>query len=262
MNLLMALLVVFGADMYDATFDTANQACRAGDFPAAIAQYEQLVSAHVENPVLFYNLGNAYHGAGNVGKAVAMYERTLQLDPKMDAARQNLDTVLKATRRNLARPLPGDIEQALFFWAEGLSFKTVLYMGIAGWTLFWALLALRALRPVRFLRIAAVVVGLAAALSLGAGWVKAHPLALAVAAQAEVPVFFGKNPDEPPRFLLYEGDRVRVERTEAGWVLVSTAGGDRGWVQDDRMAFVDGAPAGNRSAQGSASKEVPGAGKP
>ena len=261
MNLLLALLLTLGADMYDATFAGANQAFRSGDFPAAIAQYEQLVSAHVENPVLFYNLGNAYHGAGSVGKAVAMYERALQLDPKMDAARQNLDTVLKGTRRNLPRPLPGDVEQALFFWAEGLSFNTVLYLGIAGWTLFWALLALRALRPVRFLRVAAVLVGIAATLSLGAGWAKAHPLALAVAAQTEVPVFFGKNPDEPPRFLLYEGDRVRVERMETGWVLVSTAGGDRGWVQDDRMAFVDHAPTGNAPPQDTASKETPGSGK-
>ncbi len=244
MNFLLALFLALGADMYDATFDGANQAYRSGDFAAAITQYEQLVTAHVENPVLFYNLGNAYHAAGSVGKSVAMYERALQLDPKMDAAKQNLDTILKTTRRNLARPLPGDVEQALFFWAENLSFKAVLYLGIAGWTLFWALFALRALRSVRFLRLAAVLVGLAAALSLGAAWAKAHPLALAVAAQAEVPVFFGKNPDEPPRFLLYEGDRVRVERTESGWALVSTAGGDRGWVQDDRMAFVDRAPSG------------------
>ena len=261
MNLLLALALTLGADMYDATFTGANQDYRSEKYPAAIAEYEQLVSAHVDNPVLYYNLGNAYHAAGSIGKAVAMYERALQLDPKMEAARQNLDTVLKSTRRNLARPLPGDVEQALFFWAEGLSFRTVLYLGIAGWMLFWGLLALRALRPVRFIRLVAVLVGIAAALSLGAGWAKSHPLALAVAAQAEVPVFFGKNPDEPPRFLLYEGDRVRVERTEAGWVLVSTAGGDRGWVQEDRMAFVDHTPAGNATVQETAPKATPGTGK-
>jgi tetratricopeptide (TPR) repeat protein len=238
MNLLLALFLTMGADMYDATFNGANQAYHSDDFPAAIAQYEQLVSARVENAVLFYNLGNAYHASGNVGKAVAVYEKALQIDPKMEAAAHNLETVLKETRRNLARPLPGDVEQALFFWAEGLSFQKVLYLGLACWLLLWAILALRAWRPVRFARTAAVLVGVAAVLSLGAAWTKSHPLELAVAAQAEVPVFFGKNPDEPPRFLLYEGDRVRVERTDSEWVLVSTAGGERGWVQEDRMAFV------------------------
>ncbi len=238
MSLLLALVLTLGADMYDTTFESANQAYRNADFTAAIAQYEQLVSAGVQDPVLCYNLGNAYHGAGNAGKAVAMYERALQLDPKMDAARQNLETLLKGTRRNLARPLPGDVEQALFFWAENLSLRAVLCMGIAFWMLFWALLAVRAWRPVRFLRAGAVVAALVALVALGAAWSKFNPLQLAVAAQAEVPVFFGKNPDEPPRFVLYEGDRVRVDRTEAGWVLVSTAGGDRGWVQENRMAFV------------------------
>lgn len=256
MNLLLALFLALGADMYASTFDGANQSYRSGDYPAAIAQYEQLVSARVENAVLFYNLGNAYHGAGSVGKAVAMYERALQLDPKMEAARQNLDIVLKTARRNLARPLAGEVEQALFFWAEAFSFKAVLFLGILGSTLFWVLLALRAWRPMRFVRVLAVVVGLSAALSLGAAWSKAHPLQLAVAAQAEVPVFFGKNPDEPPRFLLYEGDRVRVERMEKGWVLVSTAGGDRGWVQDDRMAFVNNAPGPGDADKEGTSKEV------
>ncbi len=261
MNLLLALAVVLGADMYDATFESANQAYRSSNYASAITQYEQLAAAHVEDSVLFYNLGNACYGAGLTGKAVAMYERALQLDPKMDAARQNLETLLKTTKRNLARPLPGDIEQALFFWAENLSFRMVLYLGIAGWTLFWVLLALRALRPVRYLRVAALLVGLAAALSLGAAWSKAHPLALAVAAQTEVPVFFGKNPDEPPRFLLYEGDRVRVERVEPGWALVSTAGGDRGWVQDDRMAFVDRSPSVNTTPAEQKPKEPQGTGE-
>jgi hypothetical protein len=261
MNLLLALVVVLGADMYDATFDGANQAYRSGNYTAAVTQYEQLVAAHVENPVLFFNLGNAYDGAGSVGKAIAMYERALQLDPNMEAAKHNIDTLLKSTKRNLARPLPGDVEQALFFWAENLSFKAVLCLGIAGWTLFWALLALRALRPVRLIRLAAVVVGLAATLSLGAAWVKAHPLTMAVAAQTEIPVFFGKNPDEPPRFLLYEGDRVRVERKEPGWALVSTAGGDRGWVQEDRMAFVDHIPDVSQETGPKAANETPVAGK-
>jgi tetratricopeptide (TPR) repeat protein len=258
MNLLVALLIVLGADGYDATFDAANQAYRSRDFTAAVAQYEKLVSEHIESAAVFYNLGNAYYGAGNAGKAVAQYERALQLDPRMDAARQNLESVLKGTRRNLARPLPGDVEQALFFWAESLSFRTVLYVGIIAWTFFWFLLALRAWRPIRFLRVVAALVGLAAVLSLGAAWTKAHPLQLAVAAQAEVPVFFGKNPDEPPRFLLYEGDRVRVERAEPGWALVSTAGGDRGWVQDDRVAFVGRVDPVSGGVSQKTSKETPG----
>ena len=238
MNLLIAVSIVLGANMFDTTFEQANQAYRSGDYAAAIAQYEQLVSAKVEDAVVHYNLGNAYFGAGNPGRAVAHYERALQLDPMLDAARQNLETVLGTTQRNLPRPIAGDAEQALFFWAENMSFRAVFAGAAVLWLLFWGILCLRAWRPVKFLRAGAVLVGMTAILCMGAAWTKSHPVDLAVAAQAEVPVFFGKNPDEPPRFVLYEGDRVRVERSETGWTLVSTAGGDRGWVQDDRMAFV------------------------
>ena len=248
MNLLAAVCILIGADMFDATFEQANQAYRRGDYAAAIAQYEQLVTARVDDAVVHYNLGNAYHGAGSPGRAIAQYERALQLDPGLEAARQNLETVLGTTQRNLPRPLSGDAEQALFFWAENLSFGTVFALAGLLWVAFWALLCVRAWRPVKFLRLAAVLLGMLACLGLGAAWSKSHPVRLAVAAQAEVPVFFGKNPDEPPRFVLYEGDRVRVERSEAGWALVSTAGGDRGWVQDDRMAFVGAAVSAAHSA--------------
>mgnify|MGYP000987258499 CR=1 FL=1 len=105
MNLVLALTLILGADMYDATFDGANQAYRSGNYAAAVTQYEQLVTAQVENPVLFFNLGNAHNAAGSVGKAIAMYERALQLDPNMEAAKHNIDTLLKNTLAD-ERPAP------------------------------------------------------------------------------------------------------------------------------------------------------------
>ena len=33
---------------------------------------------------LYYNLGNAYFGAGELGRAIYWYERALELDPSWD----------------------------------------------------------------------------------------------------------------------------------------------------------------------------------
>ena len=74
----------------DATFNKANADYAAGHFPDAIAGYESLVKSRQWNPVLFYDLGNAYFRTGDFGRAILNYERALALDPAQPEARANL----------------------------------------------------------------------------------------------------------------------------------------------------------------------------
>ena len=71
----------------DATFDKANADYAAGHFPDAIRGYESLVKNRQWNPVLFYDLGNAYYRTGDFGRAILNYERALALDPAQPEAR-------------------------------------------------------------------------------------------------------------------------------------------------------------------------------
>jgi tetratricopeptide (TPR) repeat protein len=71
-------------------FDKANQKYAAGDFKAAIADYEELVRSGQDTPNVFYNLGNAYFRQKNFGHAILNYERALALDPHHPEAQANL----------------------------------------------------------------------------------------------------------------------------------------------------------------------------
>ena len=73
-----------------AQFTKANQEFAAGDYKAAIADYEELVRARVDTPNLFYNLGNAYFRQKDYGRAILNYERALALDPRHPEAQANL----------------------------------------------------------------------------------------------------------------------------------------------------------------------------
>jgi tetratricopeptide (TPR) repeat protein len=73
-----------------AQFAKANQEFAAGDFKAAIAEYEELVRSGQDTPNLFYNLGNAYFRQNNFGRAILNYERALALDPHHPEAQANL----------------------------------------------------------------------------------------------------------------------------------------------------------------------------
>jgi tetratricopeptide (TPR) repeat protein len=238
MNTLLCLVAILGANAYEDTFANANNAYNSGNYATAVPLYEQLVAESVANPVVFFNLGNAYYRAGRIGPAIANYERALQLNPNLDNARENLAKAVQETPHHLGRPAPPEWEQSLLFWHYSLSRRATNFLALASWFAFWALLAIRQWRPVRFARrgaLAAFVLAMAFGLS---AWDKAHPQLLAVASDAVVPVHYGTNENETVRFELNVGDRVLVDRQMNGWSRVTTAGGERGWAQDQGLAFV------------------------
>ena len=97
----------------DADFLKANQDYAAGRFQEAIKRYETLLRARNFSANLFYNLGNAYFRAGDLGAAVLNYERALALDRHHAEADANLRIARDETRALELSPAP--IERALRF---------------------------------------------------------------------------------------------------------------------------------------------------
>ncbi len=67
-------------------YDQAN-------YHAAIDDYSKLLERGFANPQLFYNLGNSYFKAGELGHAIWGFRRALLLDPGFKQAKANLDYV-------------------------------------------------------------------------------------------------------------------------------------------------------------------------
>jgi tetratricopeptide (TPR) repeat protein len=82
----------------ESRFAKADKEFSAGDFKAAIADYEAMVTAHEWSANLFYNLGNAYFHVHDFGRAILNYERALQIDPHHPEAEANLRLVRDQTR--------------------------------------------------------------------------------------------------------------------------------------------------------------------
>lgn len=241
-HLVAAVLITLASPAVLEDFAAGKTAYREGNHALAAEKFAAVAEAEPGNAAVFYNLGNALFQAGELGEAVACYERALRLDPGLEAARVNLEKVLERTQRNLARPLPADWRQALFFWADGLRPGIATGLALFFW---WGLLTLVTAAQVRripYWKTAAAVGCALLALTAGAAWSKANPVPLAVAVDTEVPVYFSRSTEDTPRFMLYEGDRVAVERTAQNWALVSTVGGERGWLARAAIVPVD-APA-------------------
>jgi tetratricopeptide (TPR) repeat protein len=112
----------------DATFVKANADYAAGHFREAIAGYESLVRERQWNATLFYDLGNAYFRAHDLGRAILNYERALALDPSQPEAQANL-----RLGRDQARAL-----ELTKSWPEThLDFLTLRQFAWTGAAAFW-----------------------------------------------------------------------------------------------------------------------------
>lgn len=231
-------IVVLAAGPYTEVFHDALRAYEQEEYGTAIEQYEQLIREDVVEPAVFYNLGNAYYRAGHLGAAIANYERTLALDPAHQKARDNLASALQEIERNLERPQPAEWESSLFFWHYGISLSTSLWLAVLSWCLFWGLLALRRWKTLPYVRGAAIGVLMLCVAFSGSAWAKTRPSPIAVASRATVDVTYRPQPEEPVRFELYEGDRVRMVEERASWIQIETASGERGWAPRDSFTTV------------------------
>ena len=220
------------------SFQEANRALSAGHYEQAAHAYEAILAEHGGAPGLYTNLGRAYEGLGEVGPAVAAYERARQMMPFDRRVQARLDALRQ--QAGLEAPAPGilrylaDGSPEVFSWiliASGL-----LLSGIA---VAWALRPARKWRPL----LALGILGFALSVPAVAAWERWHPDYVVVADSAAARISpFG---DAEAAFSLKPGEVLRGGREIHGFVFVTTPDGRRGWVKQDQLTDL-AAPAAGR----------------
>lgn len=151
MRLTIAFLFLASASISAAQpagqFAKANQEYAAGDFKAAIADYEEVVRSGQDTPNLFYNLGNAYFRQKDFGRAILNYERALALEPRHPEAQANL---------RIARDEARALELVPSRWERWLALANTNQYAVTAAVAFWvglfalAIFIFNRRRPVAF----------------------------------------------------------------------------------------------------------------
>ncbi len=89
------VLVMMAIPSYGAVSLTqqADSAYNKDNYAEALRIYNEIATKEGTSSNLFYNMGNTYFRMGNKGMAILFYERALQLDPRNDDAKTNLNFV-------------------------------------------------------------------------------------------------------------------------------------------------------------------------
>jgi tetratricopeptide (TPR) repeat protein len=228
-----------------AAFRDAAALYDAGQFEQAAARYESLAAAGVRSANLFFNLGNAWFKAGQMGRAILNYERARHIAPRDPDIRGNLDFVVKESRARDTVATTG-----LTVWLAGLRD----YLTVGEWTTltalgYWLAMATAIAfvwlpASVEWRRWLRVVIAACAALAAlgGIGFaakttVENGPPPAIVTARKEVVVRFAPVDDAQRHYTAVEGQKLwvigeRESRMEGvpGWFKVERADGAEGWV--------------------------------
>ena len=222
-------------------FTCANKLYRDGKYTQAVSAYQKILAEGIASPSLFYNLGNAYAKAGEVGKAVLAYERALREDPRDPETRANLQYVRSLLSDKTEE---GGLQAVLGQIAPGqwLSYRENVW-GFAVFYWFGAIVSVAGILLRR--RWKGVLVGsfvlLGIALLLGTVLFFRSPLwadPKAIVLAKEVEVRYGPVLGESAAFTLHEGSMVRILRTEKDWDQILFAKGKVGWVTADSLEKI------------------------
>jgi hypothetical protein len=213
-----------------ALFVEANKDYIAGRYEQAIEKYGILAQSPLAGPSVFYNLGNAYMRADNLGMAIANYKKAKILAPRD----KDIDFNLRFAK-NLRIDAHEEDDFSFFGWLFIFTPTELFWVFALANALFFAALALH-LRLKKewsyYLLIALALVFVFSGLFCAARLYLAKTDNRAVIIAPKALVRAGPHERDTLLFELNSGSLVRVERKENNWQLVSFTSAKRGWVKN------------------------------
>lgn len=230
-----------GGDGPSALFIRANGLYGEERYAEAAATYAQILAGGIESGPVLFNLGNAHLKAGDVGHAVAAYERAWRLIPGDPDLTANL-----AFARELAHDVaaPSLAERLLVPLASRAATDTLVVGTAVAWWIVWlALAAGTAVPRLRAVARAVVVASGLVGVAVGASaahrwWTVERPTRAVVVAPDEVMVRSEPSPNATALFAAKPGTVVTVERTREASALVTSRDGRRGWLESTALELL------------------------
>ncbi len=99
----------------------ANSLYKKADYQGAAQLYEDIATRYGVSAELYYNTGNAYYKAGEVGRSILNYERALRLSPSYDDAKANLELAQTKVVDNIVQVPPFFVKRWIALFIKILS---------------------------------------------------------------------------------------------------------------------------------------------
>jgi hypothetical protein len=222
------------ADSSSSAFDAANQLFEQGKFADAAAAFEKLAQSGQASEALYFNLGNAWFKANQLGRSLLAYRQAEQLAPRDPDLRANL----QFARNQVQGPtLATSTAQR---WLGRLTLNEWTLLAAAAVWLCFLLLALAQWRPAwkPFLRSYLFALALLAALfcvCFAADFHQNRLARTAIVIASEAVVRQSPFDESQSAFTVHDGAELRVLDQKDQWLQVTTDPRRIGWLRRDQL---------------------------
>jgi len=243
--LLFSTLSAFPQKEHDLKFGKGAEYYTAGDYEAALSEWNDLYNTGYRSATLNYNIGNAYFKLNNIPSAILFYERARLLKPGDSNINYNLQ---------IARSLVVDKFEEIpeLFFVRWYNFVALMFH-----TNTWAVISL-----VTFLfflvLLSLYIYSSAYRLKVTSFWLAVLLLFISLSSltfairnrdlvyESRNAVIFapsvnGKSsPDNSGTdlFVLHEGSKVAIEDKVGEWYEIRLSDGNKGWVPAESLTII------------------------
>lgn len=229
----------------EALFEKANADYNEGNYQEALENYQQILSNGETSAALYFNLANTHYKLNNIAPSVYYYEKALQLKPKDEDIRNNLEFARKMVIDDIEEVPETGLAKMVKNTTSKLSFDGWDWMAIICSVIFAIFFLLYYFSAgTKFKRLFFGISILFLIVSIGSvGFAYQQQASIknsqyAIIFAEEVPVRSEPNLRSDELFLLHEGTKLKVLETFQDWIKLELSSGAQGWITKNEVRLL------------------------
>ncbi len=219
-------------------FSRANQLYENGDYPEAITEYKKIIGLGYTNGNLYYNVGNAYLKQGEIGQAIANYERAGKYIPRDGDLSANYDYAVSFVKNGNSNK--NKFIDRINQFNKSFTFAEVAFMLSLSFFCLLLLIGYRIIRKKKkgLLSISMFAVFLFLLLNIQASNAKFKEENDVVVIEKKINARFEPFEEATSYFVLYEGQIVHVIGYKGYWTKIRRYDGKKAWVKTSQIEII------------------------
>lgn len=226
----------------DSLFLKGNQSYTQGNYDQAIEYYNDVISAGVESPELYLNLGNSYFRIQDYGRARLFYEKAHRLNPFLTDLDSNIDLIQSFVTDKITILPVISIKLTLFDWMSFLnSFITlVLIILISSLSIYLVFINSVSRLPgiKRYLYITCLTVTIMLQIGMATYIYLDYSIDEAIVTEARVDVKSEPVGSGTTVFTVHSATRVFIKNSYGNWYYIQLENGNTGWLESKSIGKI------------------------